>query len=145
VYYIVVLSLGMVHAALNQAVPTKMLVFLVITAAMGVYTTAFPIYRCYTSAGLYALTWWAVAANAFMGYLRAIDYQSHSMVDANFTQIIAMCNLTVMILMVFCLVIPLLLCLRWPVNISTIKELSVRYRFLLVDLRNAQRMILLLR
>jgi hypothetical protein len=59
------------------------------------------------------------------------------MVDANFTQIIAMCNLTVMILLAFCLLIPLLLCMKWPVNINTIKELSVRYRFLLVDLRNA--------
>ena len=145
IYQIFILILIVVHAALGQSLWTKMMIYTIMAGSMAAYTSALPVYRCLTSSWLYALTWWMVAANSFMGLLRAVDYKSDSMVDSNFAQVISMMNIVIIIFAFFLIFSSVVFCLRWPTNINSIKELNIAYRDLLVDLRNAQKMILTLR
>jgi hypothetical protein len=140
VYQLFVLMLLLFHAGLNSgtvSVQAKMGLFLLVTCLMALYTTVLPVYRCVSSSAIYMLCWWTLAANCFMGFLRSIDYDSQSMVDENFYQIIGLVNLTCAILIGFVVLVSIALCLQWPVNLRKIKDLNIAYRHLLIDLRNA--------
>ena len=56
-----------------------------------------------------------------------------------------MMNIVIIIFAFFLVFSSIIFCLRWPTNLNSIKELNIAYRHLLVDLRNAQKMILTLR
>ena len=145
VYYFFILSLVVIHGALNTKESTKMLVLLIITGCFSVYVTVFPVYRCLSSGFFYSLTLWIITANLFIGYLKAAGYNSQTMVDANLVNILIAINATAFGLIGLIILLVCAFGLKWDVGIETVKELAVGYRMLLQDLRNAQMMILNLR
>jgi hypothetical protein len=122
---------------MTESIGAKMSVLVGMSAFAAVVTTVLPVYRCLSSSFLYALIWCGITANAFMGWLKAIDYDSWSMADSNFSAIISMVNLLFLVMLFFVIFCCLVFCLRWPVNLETIKELAICYKMLLIDLRNA--------
>mmetsp|Transcript_8541 Transcript_8541/g.8479 ORF Transcript_8541/g.8479 Transcript_8541/m.8479 type:complete len:473 (+) Transcript_8541:121-1539(+) len=145
IYELFVLSLVIFHGILNSYQGTKMLILTLICAIFALYTTIFPIYRCMSSSSLYFLGLWVISANMFLGYLKAANYDSEALVDSNMTSLMIVVNVTSAILLVFLMGIFILFRLQWPVHLKTVKNLALGYRFLLADLRNAQKMILILR
>lgn len=72
-----------------------------------------------------------------MGYFKAGGYDSSNLVDRNLKQILTAVNGGAVVLAVLLMIMYLLFCLKWPVNIGTIKELALGYRYVLADIRNA--------
>lgn len=145
VYYCFILALITVHAALNLNNSIKLLVLLGISVVFSLYITVFPVYRCLSSSYLYAFTMWLISANFFIGFLKAVGYNSQTMVDENLVNIIIAINVTGLVLILIILLMVLVFRAKWDVGIDTVKQLAIAYRFLLADLRNAQKMILTLR
>jgi hypothetical protein len=141
----VMLALVIIHSALGGYVATKMLIMCCVCCGFALYVTVLPAYRCMSSSWLQVCIWWIACFNAAMGYFRAYDYDSELLVDTNLTLFLSVINLIGLSLIGFVLLFSLLFCLKWPVHLATIKELALGYRYLLNDLRNAQRMILVLR
>lgn len=142
IYYIFVLALVVIHSSLNTDNSTKLLIILCISGGFTVYITILPVYRCLSSSFLYSFCMWVITANLFMGYLKASKYDSQTMVDSNLVDILVAVNaIAVVFIFVFFLLI-VIFKLRWDVGVDTIKQLAIAYRYLLDDLRNAQRMIL---
>ncbi|OMJ82282.1 hypothetical protein SteCoe_17063 [Stentor coeruleus] len=145
IYYVFVLSLVIIHGALNTDNATKLLVLVCVSGGFALYISIIPIYRCLSSSFLYALTLWLITANFFIGYLKAAGYKSQTMIDANLVNILVAINATGVVLIIIILIIVALFRMNWDVSIETVKQLAVGYRYLLADLRNAQTMILTLK
>lgn len=145
IYYMFILSLVAVHAALNTDNGTKLLVLLCICGGFTIYITILPVYRCLSSSYLYAFCMWLITANFFIGYLKASGYDSQTMVDSNLVNIIIAVNVVALVFIVIILLITFLFRLSWDVGVDTIKQLAIAYRYLLDDLRNAEQMILTLK
>jgi len=141
-YYIFVLALVIVHSSLNTSRSTKLLCILCICGGFTIYITILPVYRCLSSSFLYAFCMWVITANLFIGYLKASDYDSQTMVDSNLVNILVAVNVVALVFILVFFLLILLFKLRWDVGVDTIKQLAIAYRYLLDDLRNAQRMIL---
>ncbi|OMJ72813.1 hypothetical protein SteCoe_28648 [Stentor coeruleus] len=145
IYYAFVLSLVIVHGALNTNNGAKMLILVCISAGFSFYISIFPIYRCISSSCLYGLSLWLITANLFIGFLRASGYNSQTMNDTNLVNILVAINITGLVLIGIIISVVLLFKMNWDVGIETVKQLAIGYRFLLADLRNAQTMILTLK
>jgi hypothetical protein len=144
-YQIFVLALVLVHTFFGDQNDIKMLVFSLMLLCMALYCTVKPVYRCLSSSFLYMIIWWTLTANAFQGYMKAADYGGDELVDSNMTSILGAINLTSLVIFIFLMFVYVLFKLKWPVNMDSVKQLAMSYRYLLVDLRNAQKMILKLR
>mmetsp|Transcript_18375 Transcript_18375/g.33017 ORF Transcript_18375/g.33017 Transcript_18375/m.33017 type:complete len:510 (+) Transcript_18375:2705-4234(+) len=142
---LVMFSLVVIHAILGGFVAAKMLIMCCICCGFALYATFLPAYRCMSSSWLQMAIWWIACFNASVGYFRADDYDSELLVDTNLTLFLSVINMIGISLIGFVLLFSLIFCLKWPVHLHTIKELALGYRYLLNDLRNAQRMILVLR
>ena len=145
IYYCFVLSLVVLHSALNTTLPSKLLVLLIICVGFTLYITLFPVYRCLSSSYLYALCMWVVTINLFMGFLKAWGYQSQSMIDSNLVDLLVAINVTAFVIIGLFVFLIFFFRVKWPVGADTIKQLAAGYRYMLTDLRNAQQMILTLR
>lgn len=142
---LVMIALVIVHATLGGHVAAKMLVMCCICCGFALYLTFIPAYRCMSSSWLQMAVWWIAAVNASIGYFKAEGYDSELLVDTNLTLFLSVINMIGICLIGFVLFFCVIFALKWPVHMSTIKELALGYRYLLNDLRNAQRMILVLR
>ncbi|CAG9333037.1 unnamed protein product [Blepharisma stoltei] len=145
VYEFFVLSLVLVHGLLNTNQEVKMLVLTLQLFGFSIYLTIFPAYRCLSSSYLFAVGLWTICANMFLGYLKAAHYKAEALVDENMVSILVAVNVAALIILLFLMCAYFIFCLKWPVNLKTVKNLALGYRFLLADLRNAQKMILVLR
>lgn len=145
IYQLFVLALVLVHTFLGEQYEYKMLVISLMLLIMAIYCTVYPVYRCMSSSFQYMIIWWTLTANSFEGYLKAGNFEGDELVDSNMTSILSAINLTAMVIFVFLMFVYVLFKLKWPINLDSVKQLAMSYRYLLVDLRNAQKMILQLR
>jgi len=144
-YQLFVLSMVTVHSVFVEDFGLKMLILTIQITAFSVYVTIFPVYRCFSSSMLLMELSWVLTANYFVAYLKVVDYDSQTLVGSNFTALLAVINLCGLLLLFFLFALFLAFKLKWPVNSDTVKKLALGFRFLLTDLRSAQRMILILR
>ena len=145
IYQCTVAALVLVHTLLNTEMTSKLLIMGLICLGMAIYVSVFPTYRCFSSYFLHITVWWIITFDFFLACGKSYSYESEVLVDANMTTILATINLSGLLLLFFVMALSLLFCLKWPSSQRTVKQLMVRYRFLLIDLRNAQRMIMRLR
>jgi hypothetical protein len=145
VYYVFVLSMVIIHGALNQDNDYKMLILVIISGTFSLYITVLPSYRCLSSSLFYAFCMWLITANYFIGYLKASKYDSQTMADSNLVNILMVINIVGLIMGFIIILMIAMFRLNWDVGIESIKQLAVAYRFLLDDLRNSQKMILTLK
>ena len=145
VYYAFLLGLVCVHGALNNDNGTKTLVLVIMSAVFSLYITVLPVYRCLSTSFFYAFCMWLITANFFMGYLKASGYNSQTMVDGNLVNILIAVNVVGLIMGLLIIFMIFFFRLNWDVGVESIKQLALAYRYLLDDLRNAQKMILTLK
>ena len=145
IYQAVVVALVLVHTILNTETTAKLLIMALICLGMAVYVSVFPSYRCFSSYFINITMWWIITFDFLLACGKSYAYDSEALVDANMTTILAVTNLSGLLLQFFILTLSVLFCLKWPASQRTVKQLMIRYRFLLIDLRNAQRMIMRLR
>jgi hypothetical protein len=145
VYYFFVLSLILIHGIFMGSNKYKLTFQTIICFIFALYITILPVYRCLSSSYLYSFTLWLVTANLFMGTLKDYGYQSQSMVDSNFNNLLIAINVTAVVLIVIIILLFLIFRLKWDIGVEDVQQLALGYRYLLADLRNAQKMILTLR
>lgn len=139
------LSLLIIHSCLNEDLGLKMLIITSLCVAFSAYITIYPIFRCMSSSYLYLVGMWTITANMFLGYLKSANYDAQALVDSNMNALLIAVNVAAGIILCLMIFIFVLFKLTWPVNLKTVKSVAVGYRYLLADLRNAQKMILILR
>ena len=145
VYYGFLFLLVAVDAAINTSNMIKLLVLVSMSGIFSLYITIYPVYRSLSSSYIYAFCMWLITANLFIGFLKASGYQAQTMVDANLINILIAINATGIVLLVVLFGMVFMFRFKWEVGIESVKQLAIAYRYLLSDLRNAQKMILTLR
>ena len=145
IYLLVVLFMVLIHGILNSYYFSKALILFITMLTFTVYVSILPIYRCSSSSVLQVFSFWVITSNMFLGYLKASNYPSQYLEDANFVDILwtmdllSICSIGGIILVI------LISRLEWPVTSNEIKILEACYKMLIKDLRVAEEMILKLK
>jgi len=141
VFQVYLCCLAVTYNWLRESVEVMSWVLLLLTLLFNSYVTLFPVYRCHSSNFLYIVLHWGVFVNFLLGFLKAIDYKSHSLADKNLSTLLVVVNSGMGVLAGCLVVVYLSLKLKWPVNNWTVQNLACGYQFLLSDIRNGQVMI----